>query len=79
VNREWSELNRKMQSGLAKRADFNNGISTLFELRNTLLRALVTLKDELTEKQFSAMPFSRHWIMHTEAALRIRNGINKYK
>ena len=59
MNREWSELNRKMQSGLAKRADFNNGISTLFELRNTLLRALVTLKDELADEQFSAMPFPK--------------------
>jgi len=57
VNKEWSELNKTMQSQLKKRDTCEQGISTLFELRGRLTDTISSFRDELTDGQFSAIPF----------------------
>jgi hypothetical protein len=133
MNKEWSELNKLMQSRIKKRDIYEEGISTLLVLRNDLWNTIISFKDELynylsdvkqsteailwdlsyedlkrkisverkeqleslsvVSKDESAiwlidywcnkdvrgliqMPFSRHWIMHIEACLRIKKKIH---
>lgn len=68
MNREWSELNKLMQAQLAKRESFPEGIGTLFELRGVLTDALLGLREELSEEQFSAMPFPGAKGYHSKTA-----------
>jgi hypothetical protein len=104
MNKEWSELNKTMQSQIKNRDTYRNGINTLFELRELpyemlkqkvpaerreILQSMnvvssdenaVWLIDYWCGKDIRGliqMPFSRHWIMHIEASLRIRNKIHK--
>ncbi|MCR5708174.1 MAG: phage head-tail adapter protein [Ruminococcus sp.] len=57
MNKEWSELNKAVQSQLKKRDSYEDGISTLFELRGKLADTINSFREELTREQFSAIPF----------------------
>ena len=57
MNKEWSELNKQMQSQLKKRDTFEDGIASLFRLRGELMDTINSFRNELTREQFSAIPF----------------------
>lgn len=57
MNKEWSELNKTMQSQIKKRDTFQAGIKTLFGLRNQLMNVIVSFNDELSREDFNAIPF----------------------
>ena len=57
MNKEWSELNKSMQAQIKKRDTYREGINTLFELRNELMRVLLSFKSDLTREGFDAIPF----------------------
>lgn len=57
MNKEWSELNKKMQLFLRKKDTFKDGISVCLELRNTLSDAVEKLCVKLNDEQYSLMPY----------------------
>ena len=57
MNKEWSELNKKMQASIRKKDTYDHGISTLFELRDKLMQTIVSFKNELSSDDFYAIPF----------------------
>ena len=57
MNKDWSELNKSMQTCLSKEDRFSQGINALFELRNELMNTLTSLSKELSRDDFNAMPF----------------------
>lgn len=57
MNKEWSELNKEMQSKLKKEETYKSGIDTLFELRNTLMDEIAVYKEICSRADFDAMPF----------------------
>ncbi|MBP5654267.1 MAG: phage head-tail adapter protein [Clostridiales bacterium] len=57
MNREWSELNKKMQVLLKKRDSFEEGVDTMIELRDSLMATMEDLKTDLARVDLDAMPF----------------------
>ncbi len=57
MNKEWSELNKTMQAQIKKRDTYKAGIITLFDLRNRLMESLTSFTEELSRKDFDAIPF----------------------
>lgn len=57
MNKEWSELNKKMQSGLKKKDTFEDGIDTLLQLRAELWNTIMSFKNDLTREELCAIPF----------------------
>lgn len=57
MNKEWSELNRRMQEQLRKEVTFPDGIDTLLELREKMMKEMLRMKKELRPEDFSKMPF----------------------
>ena len=57
MNREWSELNKTMQTQIKKKDTYEEGIGTLFDLRNQLMETLLSLNNELGREDFDAIPF----------------------
>ena len=57
MNKEWSELNKTMQTELKKRGTFNQGIFSLMKLRDELWNTILSLKNELSSDEFNAIPF----------------------
>ena len=57
MNKEWSELNKQMQSQLKKRNTFEDGIASLFRLHGELMDTINSFRKELPREQFSAIPF----------------------
>ena len=57
MNIEWSELNKRMQTQIRKKDTYKEGIDTLFELRNRLMKTLTLFYDELNREEFNAIPF----------------------
>ena len=57
MNKEWSELNKRVQTALKKRETFDNGIKALLRLRGELSEVLSEFKTELHTEDFSAIPF----------------------
>ena len=57
MNKEWSELNKLMQSQIKKKDTYEEGISTLLELRNDLWNTIISFKNELSRKEFNAIPY----------------------
>ena len=57
MNKEWSELNKTMQTELKKRGTFNQGILSLMKLRDELWNTILSLKNELSSDEFNAIPF----------------------
>lgn len=57
MNKEWSELNKLVQTQIKKRDTFEQGIYTLRELRNELWETILSLKKDLSRGEFNAIPF----------------------
>ena len=57
MNKEWSELNKKMQTEIKKESTFCIGIETLSQLRKGLFEELHGFKKELDREDFNAIPF----------------------
>ena len=57
MNKVWSELNKTMQGQIKKKDTYKAGIITLFDLRNQLMETLVSFREELSRKDFDAIPF----------------------
>ena len=57
MNKEWAELNKTMQLYLKKKDSFAEGIDTLIMLRKDLMAQILQFKEELSQDDFSAMPF----------------------
>lgn len=57
MNKEWSELNKAMQTQIRKNDTYEAGIDTLFELRNRLMKILTVFYSELNREEFNAIPF----------------------
>lgn len=57
MNREWSELNKTMQTQIKKETTFHEGIDTLLELRRQLADEIDRFKAELGREEFNAIPF----------------------
>lgn len=57
MNKEWSELNKRMQTQLKKKDTYSDGIITLMDLRNRLMEVVYSMKNELSRSDFDAMPF----------------------
>ena len=57
MNQEWSELNKTMQTQIKRRDTYEEGMVTLFDLRNCLMETLVSFRNELCREDFNAIPF----------------------
>lgn len=57
MNKDWSELNKTMQAQLKKQDTYHEGLNTLCELRNQCMKTLMSLREELSRKDFNAIPF----------------------
>lgn len=57
MNKEWSELNKKMQMQIKKKDTCKEGLDTLFDLRAQLMQTIVSFKEELSREDFDAIPF----------------------
>lgn len=57
MNKEWSDLNKALQSRFKCENTFASGLNTLFELRRQLMDELDRMKRELNREDFNAMPF----------------------
>ncbi len=57
MNKEWSELNKTMQTQIKKKDTFNIGIDTLLVLRKQLMEQIIDFKNELSDDSFSTMPY----------------------
>ena len=57
MNKEWSELNKTLQTQIKKRETYEAGTNTLFDLRNQLMQVLTSFYDELNREEFDAIPF----------------------
>ncbi len=56
MNKDWSELNKTMQTQMKKKDTYEEGIGTLFDLRNQLMETVKSFPDELCRKDFDAIP-----------------------
>ena len=57
MNKVWSELNKRMQAQIKKKDTYEAGIIALFDLRNQLMETLISFNEELSRKDFDAIPF----------------------
>ncbi len=57
MNKEWSTINKEMQTLISKEASYGAGVEVLLSLRDMLMRELISLKTELRREQFDEMPF----------------------
>ena len=57
MNKEWSELNKLMQTQIKKKDTYDSGIGTLFSLRDNLWDRIISFKDELSREEFNAIPY----------------------
>ncbi|MDO4468011.1 MAG: phage head-tail adapter protein [Bacillota bacterium] len=56
MNKEWSNKNKLAQSKL-KKVSFQEAIKEFIELREDLMQEMISWKTELSQDDFSAMPF----------------------
>lgn len=57
MNKEWSELNKTVQTQLKKKDTYQAGIDSLFRLRDQLMQTIISFRDELSREDFNAIPF----------------------
>ena len=57
MNKEWSELNKLMQTQIKKKDSFDEGIDSLIKLRNELWKTICAFKENLERDDFNAIPF----------------------
>ena len=58
MNKNWSEMNKKMQALLAKQATFKDGIEMLLELRKSLFEQITQIVTTFPDEAFEQMPFA---------------------
>ena len=58
MNKNWSEMNKKMQALLAKQATFKDGIEKLLELRKSLFEQITQIVTTFPDEAFEQMPFA---------------------
>ena len=56
MNQAWSEQNKRMQ-GLLKKSTFDQGIEELLSLRKTLMEAMQSWRERLSDEDYSQQPF----------------------
>lgn len=66
MNKDWSELNKTMQSQLKKKDDFAAGIATLLKLRKELMEQMAAFQRQLSLEDFSAMPYKNAQGYHSK-------------
>ena len=59
MNKDWSEKNNRMQSLIARQADFRDGIGLLTELRDDLFGQITSIVSACPPEAFYQMPFGR--------------------
>lgn len=57
MNKDWSELNKTMQKQFKRKETYKAGIDSLFDLRNQLMKTLISFHEELSREDFDAIPF----------------------
>ncbi|MDE6560081.1 MAG: phage head-tail adapter protein [Muribaculaceae bacterium] len=57
MNKEWSDLNKKMQMEIGNKVDFESGIATLISLRSILFETVRAFFTDLNKDDFSAIPY----------------------
>lgn len=57
MNKEWSELNKKIQLQIKKKDTFYLGIETLIILRKELIKQILDFKNVLSREDFNVIPF----------------------
>lgn len=57
MNREWSELNKTVQTQLKKKDTYKAGMDSLFRLRDQLMQTIASFRDELSREEFNSIPF----------------------
>lgn len=57
MNKLWSEKNKEVQILISKETTFNDGIKALISLRNILFEQITQVISELSNDDFSKMPF----------------------
>ena len=57
MNKEWSEKNKAVQNKIKKRDTFDSGIRDLMELRTSLMDTVDSWRDNLSDEDFSLIPF----------------------
>jgi hypothetical protein len=57
MNKEWSDLNKAIQSLIKKKETYEMGLSSLFELREHLMDTIMSFYKELSRDDFDAIPF----------------------
>ena len=57
MNKDWSELNKTMRAQIKKKDTFDDGIASLFELRDKLWDTIISYKKNLKREDFDAIPF----------------------
>ena len=58
MNKEWSEMNKKMQTLIGKEATFPEGIDALIELREVLFEQITSIVENYPAEAFYQMPFA---------------------
>lgn len=58
MNKEWSELNKLMQSQINRNSEYKSGLDALFQLRNDIMSVILSFRDRLDTDGFSAMPYA---------------------
>ena len=66
MNKEWSTLNKTMQSLIGKQDTFREGLSALITLRNDITDTLKSFREELTDEEFSAQPYPKSEGYHSK-------------
>ncbi len=57
MNKEWSELNKTMQTQIKNKDTYSMGIDTLLSLRSRLMQTILLFREELCREEFNAIPF----------------------
>ena len=57
MNKEWSEKNKTVQNRLKKRETYESGIRDLMGLRSSLMDAVDSWRDDLSDEDYSLIPF----------------------
>nr|WP_028520591.1 hypothetical protein [Ruminococcus flavefaciens] len=57
MNKDWSDINKEIQTLLKKKDTYNSGLAALFKLRDQLMETVLLFRDELDREDFNAIPF----------------------
>ncbi len=57
MNKEWSQINKEMQSQIKNKDNYTTGIDTLFTLRNQIMETIDSFRNELERGDFDEIPF----------------------